>query len=139
LAAGWAMPRGAQAKLPATMPTPAEARSALRLAKADVAEKRGTVAKQRLDIKTAQGQIERCAAVLEEVEADLLGADEGSPEDLRAAALEVEAVRAFDVAERAHETLTKALPYLVAECKQAEGRLRAARGDIRAIGEGRRK
>lgn len=133
------MPKATQAKLPATLPTPAEARSALRLARAEVREKRITLAKQKLDIKTAQGQIERCTSTLEDVEGDWLAAGDGSTEDLAAAGLIVETIRALDTAERAHETLTKALPYLSAELKQAEGRLRGARNDIRAIAEGRRR
>lgn len=133
------MPRATQAKLPATLPTPAEARSALRLCRQERAEKSKALEGLKLRLEQAKAREKSCAAEIERHEALLLDADEGSPEDLAESAEHVAAIREHEKAEKAREAIEEGMPFAKSELKETETRLRGARADVRAIADGRRR
>jgi predicted phage gp36 major capsid-like protein len=75
------MPSGTQARLPATLPTPAQARSALRLARAEVKEKSNIADGMKDRRDAAKDEVKAATAELEEAEVDLLEAESGSKEE----------------------------------------------------------
>ena len=132
------MPRGTQAKLPATLPTPAQARATLANARRTFAEKRELVDGLERRLKTSRELCRKLEADLDTAETDLLDADEGSAADLEAQARHLKALQSLDREERSRDEQAANLPYVKAELAQAAATLRGARGDLRAIGEGRR-
>jgi hypothetical protein len=89
-------------------------------------------------VKSAKADAKAAMVEIEAAERDLLDAEEGSKEDLAANAALVQALRHLDKAETALDGNKRNLPHAQTDLADAEKRLRGARGDLRAIAEGRR-
>jgi hypothetical protein len=128
----------AQQKLPHTLPTPAAAKQALRQAASNLAEKRLLVIRLKDDAKTAALDLKRAIKEVDVSERDLLAADEGSPEDIDASARMAkwfgQLEKAEDAVDKVKDTTRRAQLELDAAAKV----LRGARGDVRAVQDGRR-
>ena len=128
-----------QAKLPHTMPTPRQARSNLREAVANFRTKRVLTTQLEDDCKRAKSELKTADHEIDEAEGDLLASAEDSPEDLDASARLAKAVAHEERAERDLEKVQDILRRSRLELDGATKILRGARGDIRALQEGRRK
>lgn len=128
-----------QARLAGTLPSPKQAMSNLRLARIEVRERAAALLDLKTELRKAKAEGAAAAAALEQDEGILVDAADGSPE---AAAAESEHRRDMKRAERAERDRAKvaeAVKLAAAEHKQALGHLRAARDDLEAIREGRRR
>ena len=128
-----------QAKLPGTLPTPAAARSNLRLVREEVRRKRGVAESMKARVDAAKEELKAADAETEEVEGDLLDADEGTPLDVSAGANHHKALRRLAHARTDLDKVRATQRLAKSELKEALGRLRAAREDMEAIREGRRR
>jgi hypothetical protein len=128
-----------QAKLLGVLPTPAVARANLRMARKQAKEAADVVDGLKDRVSAASDEMKAAAAEVEEAEADLLEADEGSKEDTAAAAAHDKGLKRGHRASTDWEKVKAALKLARTEAKQAGKRLVAAREDLEAIREGRRK
>ncbi len=127
-----------QPKLPGTLPTPAQAKSALRTAVSALADKRLLVIRLKDDAKTAALDLKRATKEVDVAERDLLAADEGSPEDADAAARLAKWLGMLEKAEDAVDKVKDTARRAQLELDAAAKVLRGARGDVRAVQDGRR-
>jgi hypothetical protein len=136
---GWPVRNGAvQAILPATLPTPTQARSNLKLARSEVREK-GNVADGMKD-RLAAAKEEQVAALLEveEAENEIFDAPEESPEDIAANARHQKMCKRAARAASDVEKVSGTLKLARGELRVARKHLAAARQDLEAIRDGRK-
>lgn len=129
---------GSQPFLPATLPTPALARSNLRLARSEVRAKRDVVdgLKDRAD--ASREELAAAGLDVDTAEDDLLDAAEGSPEAIAADAHHQKACKRADRARSDLEKVAATRKLAKGELHAADKRLAAAREDLEAIREGRK-
>jgi hypothetical protein len=127
-----------QAKMPGVMPTPAQARSVLRLSRDDVAAKRATVRAMRAQAQAAKDAEAAALADLEEAEGDGLASDDGTEAAVSAEQRQTKEWKRAKKARDSREKVARTLRLARSELKEAEARLAAARDDIEALQEGRR-
>jgi hypothetical protein len=134
---GWTM--AAQAKLPGTLPTPAQARSNLRVTRDCFREKLLVFEGYKERIAASKDEVKAANLEVEEAEADLLAAEEGSKEDIDASSRHGKAMRRKARAQTDLEKVTAARRLAGREMALAAKGLAAAREDVEAIRQGRRK
>jgi hypothetical protein len=128
-----------QAKLPGTLPTPAQARAALRLARDAFAARTGAARGLKEQVKLCKDTIIKTDDALEEAERDLLGTDPETGEGLAADVAHGKAMAAIERAETDLEKAKASLMVATDDLAAARRTLTGARGDLRAIRDGRRK
>lgn len=128
-----------QAKLPGTLPTHAQAKANLRDARSLESTRAKVVEGLKGKVKLAQK--EQAAAELDRdiAERDLEASAAGSDEERDADVRQFEADKRVERAERDLGKVKEALAVAVVEHADAARALSGARGDLRAIHQGRRK
>lgn len=130
---------GTQARLPGTLPTPAEARQRLKDATAAEANTRNTMDSFKEHLKAAKKEASAAEGGLREEERILIDAADGSDEARAAETEQAKAWKRLRVADKGVENLKATYSKAEAEWKEARRRLMAAREDLEAIRQGRRK
>jgi hypothetical protein len=131
--------KSTQARLPGTLPTPAEARQRLRSASASESATASVLASLRDRLKDACEESKAARLELGEVERTLLDAGEGSPEEIVAQADQGTAWKRLCKAEIGIENLRATVRKAASDHAEAERGLRTTREDLEAIRQGRRK
>jgi chromosome segregation ATPase len=131
--------KATQARLPYTLPTPAQARGKLREARANEANTRNVLSGLKEHLKAAKSEAEAASAELVEAERTLLDAADDSPESLAAEAEQGRAWKRLRTAETGLENLQSTIRAADAEHAESARLLRAAREDLEAVRVGRRK
>jgi len=119
------------------MPTPAQAKVALRAAAATFAERRLLVIRLKDDAKTAAADLANATREADLAERDLLAAADGSQEDADAAARLSAWLARLEAAEDAVAKVKDTTRRAQIELDAAVKVLRGARGDVRALHAGR--
>lgn len=130
---------GTQARLPATLPDPRQARANLTTARQEARDKRAVVDGLKERAAAARDEIADAMLDLEAAEEDLLGTAEGSREHLAAQDKHGKAWRRLARARKDAEKVKATRKLAKDEAKAAEGKLVAAREDLEAIRQGRRE
>lgn len=128
-----------QARLPGTLPTPTQARGALKLARNCVREKENVADGLKERLAAARDEVAAAKAEMEEAEVDLVEADEDSPQEKTASVTHEKSYKRRARAQLDEEKVAKAYHLAQAELRVALKALENARSDIEAIREGRRK
>lgn len=128
-----------QARLPGTLPTPAEARQRLKDATAAEANARNAKELSADRLKDAKDEAKAAEAELVEAERLLIDAVENSDEARAAEADQAKAWKRLRLAEKGIKNLTATHGGDLTEWKATKARLFAAREDLEAIRQGRRK
>lgn len=126
-----------QARLPATLPDPKQARANLAAARAEERAKRGVVDGLKERAAAARGEISDAALDLEAAEEDLLGTADASPEHLAAQTAHGKAWRRLARARKDAEKVQATRKLAKGEAGAAAAKLAAAREDLEAIRQGR--
>lgn len=129
---------GTQAILPATLPTPAQARNNLRACRNEVKEKTNVAEGMKDRLDAAKEEEKEAAAEVEQAERDLLEADEDSKEEKVASVAHHKAWRRLERARLDKDKVKATLKLARGEARAAAKRLAAAREDLEAIREGKR-
>ena len=127
-----------QAILPATLPTPTQARGNLKLARSEVREKENVVDGMKDRRDAAKEELAAALLEVEEAENDIFDAPEESPEDLAANARHQKACKRTDRAASDVEKVSGTLKLARGELRVARKHLAAARQDLEAIRDGRK-
>ena len=132
------MGRAIQAKLPATLPTPAEARGNLHSSRDEVEKKRDVVDGMKESADLAKAELGEALEEVDEAETDLLAAAPSSPEELAADANHHKALARMEAAADDLAKVVAVQSRARAELKKAERKLAAARADLEAMRAGKR-
>jgi len=127
-----------QARLPATLPSPAQAKANLRMARSALKEKRNVVDGLKARHEAARDEAADAEAEVDGAETDLVECEEGSSAEVSADKRHHKACARLDRAEADAERVGSALKLAKSELKNARAQMRTARADIEAIREGRR-
>jgi hypothetical protein len=127
-----------QAILPATLPTPVQAKSNLRLARSEVREKGNVVDGMKDRLAAAKEEAAASLLEVEEAENEIFDAAEESPEDIAANARHQKACKRADRATSDVGKVLGTLKLARGELRVAKKHLAAARQDLQAIRDGRK-
>lgn len=128
-----------QARMPATLPTPAAARSQLRLARDDARAKRNTYDDLKERLAAARDEMKTAGAEVEEAEGDMLVADADSAEEKAASNAHQKAWQRMRRAELDYDKVKATRGNAQHELKKALALLATAREELEAVREGRRR